>query len=1045
MKKLTLFLMCIFITGMQLANAQVRSISGTVFSAEDETSIPGVSVMVKGTTVGTVTNMDGKFELNVPNDAKVLVFGFVGMKNLEVEIGSQSNFNVRMEPDVFSVDEVVVVGYGVQQKRDVTGSISTIKGEDIKLMPVQSFDQALQGKAAGVMITMPNGVLNNPPVIRVRGFNSISSSSYPLIVVDGVPIFTGDVSSNSAASNALADINPADILSMEVLKDASATAIYGSRAANGVILISTKRGTAGKVKIEYDGFVGYTEPYRIFDMMNADQYIEHKNRALANNPTAFSSNFFIPTDANGKPINTNWADEVYQTGFQQSHSISVSGATASTTYYLSLGYTDQEGMIKKNTYNRKNARLNLEQKVTKYFKLGANLTITNSLNAAPNTGSLEGQAFNTAGAGRLAFVLPPNLAPYKNDGTYNIAGSAIGNMGQPVANYGYYNPVAVMDLCTYTAENDRLLANLYATLEPVKGLFLKTAYGMDNLSVETISFQTGLTGDGYSNNGSATNYFNRPNRWTWTNTANYDFTVAEKINLGLLAGVEEQSTVGNRWDGSKTNVADPFFTTYQGSWVTAGMGGGAQYENYFISYFGRLNANYDKKYYIEASVRRDGFSGLAEGKKYGTFGGASVMWNISNENFIKDSSIGNKLSDLRLKASFGKVGNMSGIGSYASMFLYGSGVYGAAPTWTFNQAGNPDLQWETSDKYDIGLSFGLLKDKIQVDLNYFYNDINDLILDVPQSPSKGIPGNTIPMNIGSMYNTGFEFSLTSYNITKKDFTWTTNFNISTVKNEVTELAPGVTEIVGITAGLETTSRTLVGYPVGNIWGIETRGVDPQTGRRVFVLADGKEVTYSHENPAASRWQYRDGSGNAPAPVLNKDGKVLGSPIPTIYGGFDNSLTFKNFDFNLNLTYALGFEIYNGSKAGLRDQRWWNNTVEVYETAWRNPGDITDIPKPVMNDNVSNGSTMVASQNVEKGDYLKVRNISLGYTFKKLPGVLEMSSVRLYASIFNAYVFTGYTGSDPEVSANGNNNLTPGIDRNTVPQARTYSFGVNISF
>ena len=1045
MKKLTLFLMCIFITGMQLANAQVRSISGTVFSAEDETSIPGVSVMVKGTTVGTVTNMDGKFELNVPNDAKVLVFGFVGMKNLEVEIGSQSNFNVRMEPDVFSVDEVVVVGYGVQQKRDVTGSISTIKGEDIKLMPVQSFDQALQGKAAGVMITMPNGVLNNPPVIRVRGFNSISSSSYPLIVVDGVPIFTGDVSSNSAASNALADINPADILSMEVLKDASATAIYGSRAANGVILISTKRGTAGKVKIEYDGFVGYTEPYRIFDMMNADQYIEHKNRALANNPTAFSSNFFIPTDANGKPINTNWADEVYQTGFQQSHSISVSGATASTTYYLSLGYTDQEGMIKKNTYNRKNARLNLEQKVTKYFKLGANLTITNSLNAAPNTGSLEGQAFNTAGAGRLAFVLPPNLAPYKNDGTYNIAGSAIGNMGQPVANYGYYNPVAVMDLCTYTAENDRLLANLYATLEPVKGLFLKTAYGMDNLSVETISFQTGLTGDGFSNNGSATNYFNRPNRWTWTNTANYDFTVAEKINLGLLAGVEEQSTVGNRWDGSKTNVADPFFTTYQGSWVTAGMGGGAQYENYFISYFGRLNANYDKKYYIEASVRRDGFSGLAEGKKYGTFGGASVMWNISNENFIKDSSIGNKLSDLRLKASFGKVGNMSGIGSYASMFLYGSGVYGAAPTWTFNQAGNPDLQWETSDKYDIGLSFGLLKDKIQVDLNYFYNDINDLILDVPQSPSKGIPGNTIPMNIGSMYNTGFEFSLTSYNITKKDFTWTTNFNISTVKNEVTELAPGVTEIVGITAGLETTSRTLVGYPVGNIWGIETRGVDPQTGRRVFVLADGKEVTYSHENPAASRWQYRDGSGNAPAPVLNKDGKVLGSPIPTIYGGFDNSLTFKNFDFNLNLTYALGFEIYNGSKAGLRDQRWWNNTVEVYETAWRNPGDITDIPKPVMNDNVSNGSTMVASQNVEKGDYLKVRNISLGYTFKKLPGVLEMSSVRLYASIFNAYVFTGYTGSDPEVSANGNNNLTPGIDRNTVPQARTYSFGVNISF
>jgi TonB-linked SusC/RagA family outer membrane protein len=1045
MKKLTLFLICVLFVGMQIVNAQVKSISGTVTSKEDGTSIPGVSVQVKGTTLGTVTDMDGKFVLSAPSEAKTLVFSFIGMKNLEVEMENQTTFAVSMETDVFSVDEVVVVGYGVQQKREVAGAISTIKGEDIKLMPVQSFDQALQGKAAGVMITMPNGVLNNPPVIRVRGVNSITSSSFPLIVVDGVPVFTGDQSANSAASNALGDINPSDILSMEVLKDASATAIYGSRAANGVILISTKRGSGGKVKVNYDGFIGYTEPYNLFEMMNADQYVEHKNRALANNPSQLASNFFIPTDANGNPINTNWADEVYQTGFQHSHAFSVSGSTGNTSYYLSLGYLDQEGMIKKNTFERKSVRFNLDHKVTKYLKVSANMNYTNSLNSAPNTGSLVDQAFNTAGAGRLAFVLPPNLAPFKNDGTYNIAGSAIGNMGQPVANYGYYNPVAVMDLCTYTAENDRILANLSATLEPVKGLFLKTAYGIDNLSVESISFQTGLTGDGYSTNGSATNTFARPNRWTWTNTANYDFTVIEKLNIGLLAGVEEQMTKYNSWSGSKTNVADPFFTTYQGSWVTAGMGGGTQYENYFISYFGRANINWDKKYFLEGSVRNDGFSGLAEGQKYGTFGGASAMWNISNENFVKDGQLGELFSDLRLKASFGKVGNMSGIGSYASMFLYGSGVYGAAPTWTFTQAGNPDLKWESSYKYDVGLSFGMLKDKIQIDLNYFYNDINDLILNVPQAPSKGIPNNTIPMNIGAMYNKGFEITVTSYNIAKGDFTWTTNFNLSTVKNEVTELAPGVTEIVGITAGLETTSRTLVGYPIGNIWGIETRGVDPTSGRRVFVLANEKEVTYSHENPAASRWQYLDGSGNAPAPVLNKDGKVLGSPLPTLYGGLDNTLTYKGFDFNLNLTYAAGFEIYNGSKAGLRDQRWWNNTVEVYETAWRNPGDITNIPKPVFNDNVSNGSSMVMSENVEKGDYLKVRNVSLGYTFKKLPGVLEISSVRLYAAIFNAFVFTNYTGSDPEVSTNGNSNLTPGIDRNTVPQARTYTFGVNVSF
>ncbi len=1045
MKKLKLFLWCILIAGMQFANAQTKSISGAVTSRGDGVTIPGVSVMVKGTTLGTVTNMDGRFVLSIPADAKTLVFSFIGMKNLEVEIGNQTTFNILMETDVFAVDEVVVVGYGVQKKRDVAGAISTVKGDDIRLVPVQSFDQALQGKAAGVMITMPNGVLNNPPVIRVRGFNSITSTSYPLIVIDGIPVFTGDVSSNSAASNALADINPNDIQSMDILKDASATAIYGSRAANGVILITTKRGATAKTKVTYDGQVGYTEPYRLFEMMNAAQYVEHKNRALANNPAALAFQFTIPNDANGKPIDTNWADEIYRTGFQHSHSLSVSGASPTTSYFLSVGYTDQEGMIKNNNYTRQNARLNLDHKVNKYLSLGANLTVTNSLNEAPNTGSLEGQAFNTAGAGRLAFVLPPNLAPRLNDGSYNIAGSAIGNMGQPVANYGFYNPTAIFDLNKFTAENDRVLANFSATVEPVKNLILKTAYGIDNLAVETKTFQTGLTGDSFATNGAATNYFNRLNRWTWTNTLNYSYVVADKINLSILGGTEEQHTEGNNWDGTKTNVADPFFKTYQGSWVTAGMGGGSQYTNYFISYFGRFNANYNQKYFVEVSARRDGFSGLAEGKKYGTFSGASLMWNLSNEGFIKDGSLGAIFSDLRLKGSFGQVGNMLGIGSYASLFLYGSGVYGAAPTWTFNQAGNPDLQWEKSDKYDIGLSFGILKDRIQVDMNWYYNDVNDLILNVPQSPSKGIPGNTVPMNIGSMFNTGLELSVTSYNITKGDFSWTTNFNISNLKNEVTALAPGVNEIVGLTSGLETTSRTLVGYPVGNIFGIETRGVDPQTGRRIFVNAAGREVLYAHENPAASRWTYRDGGGNAPAIVLNTDGKVLGSPIPTIFGGLDNTFTYKDFDLSVNLTYALGFEIYNGSKAGLRDQRWWNNTVEVYEKAWRNPGDVTEIPRPVFNDNVSNGSTMVASQNVEKGDYMKVRNLTAGYTFKTIPGSFGIEKVRVYAQVFNAFVFTSYTGSDPEVSSNGNNNLTPGIDRNTAPQARTYSFGVSVSF
>ncbi len=1037
-------LLSLFLMTSAFVIAQTVQITGTVISSEDNLPVTGASVSVKGTTIGALTDAEGKFVVSAPKSAQTLVVSFIGFRTLEIPLENRTNVNIVLEQDLFKVDEVVVVAYGTQQKRDIAGSISTIKADAISGMPVQSFDQALQGKAAGVSITVPNGVLSNPPVIRIRGVNSITSSSYPLVIVDGVPIFTGDLSVNSAASNGLADINPADIQSMDILKDASATALYGSRAANGVIIITTKRGATGGAKVTFDSYVGWTEPYHLFEMMNADQYLEHKNLAFTNANS--TTQLTRALDANGNPIATNWADEVYQKGLQQNYSLSISGASPATSYFLSVGYSDQDGMIKKNYYTRKNARLNLDHKLNKYITLGANIAYTNSLSEAPNTGSLAGQAFNTAGIGRLAFVLPPIIGPYNNAGEYNISGSQIGSMGTGLPALGYYNPVPVMELCKYTAETNRIFATVYGSIEPVKNLVLKTVYGIDNTEVESISFQTPVTGDGYGTNGSATNTFNRPFRWTWTNTINYSLSLQDKFNFGFLAGAEEQYTKGNRWSANKTSISDPFFTSFQGSWVTYNNGGSdQQYENYFISYFGRINFNYNRKYYIEGSVRRDGFSGLSSGNKFGTFGGASVMWNLSNESFFANSSLGALFSDLRIKGSFGRVGNISGVDSYSSLYLYNSGVYGTAPVWQFNQAGNKDLKWEASSKYDAGISFGILKDRLQVDLNYFYNDINNLILNVPQAPSKGIPGGTIPQNVGSMYNTGLELTLTSFNISKPNLSWTTTFNISTLKNEVTSLAPGIAQLVGITGGLETTNRTFVGTPIGNIFAVETRGVDPQTGRRVFVNKDGREILYSHENPAASRWQYRDDLAAAPAVSLEADGKVQGSPLPKIYGGMDNTLTYKNFDFSLNITYALDFYLYNGSKAGLRDQRWWNNSLEVYETAWKQSGDVTSIPKPIMNDNVSNGSSIPISENIERGDFAKLRTMSLGYTIKKLPAVLNIEKIRVYTQIFNLLTITGYDGSDPEISTNGNSNLTPGIDRNSVPQARTFSFGVNVSF
>jgi TonB-linked SusC/RagA family outer membrane protein len=1057
MKKILIIFVLAVVTSA-LALAQTVQIRGTVTNSEDGLGMPGVMVSVKGTMVGTLTDADGNYSLNVPVGSKTLVLSYVGMKRQEIDITGKNSVFAIMEPDTQMMDEIVVVGYGVQNRRDVSGAIATVKGDAIKTVPVQSFEQALQGKATGVNITLPNGVLNNVPVIRIRGFNSINGSSYPLVVVDGVPIFTGDYSGNAAASNALSDINPSDIASMDILKDASATAIYGSRAANGVILITTKKGSGGKTRVTYDGYLGWTQPYHLFDVMNTEQWVAHKNLARRNmyldqgrDPDAATSTYFTPISdpegTAGNYVDTDWTDYIYQTGFQQNHAVTFSGSTASTNYFLSVGYTNQSGMIQKNEFIRKNVRLNLDHKLNKYISLGTTFTYVNSRNQAPNTGSLEGDAFNTAGAGRLAFVTSPLVAPYNFDGTYNVNGQFIGLMGtsQPEARLGYYNPVPVFDLCSYTAETDRILATVNGSIEPVAGLVLKTVFGMDNLNAESITFQTGLTGDGYSG-GYAGNSFNRLNRWNWTNTINYMKIFAEKFNVNLLAGVEEQRTVTNSWGAEMTDVADPFFETFQGSWTTPYLGFGDQGENYYISYFGRANFNYLQKYFIEGSVRKDGFSGLAAGNKYGTFGGLSAMWNISNEGFIKDGSLGEIFSDMRLKASFGRVGNMSGIDDFGSLFLYGSGLYATEATLIFTQAGNADLQWETSNKFDVGISFGILKDRIQIDLNWFYNDINGLILDTPQAPSKGIPGNTIPENIGSMYNTGFETSVTSYNINTSKMQWTTTFNFSTLKNEVTELAPGVTEIVGITAGLETTSRTMVGYPIGMIYGIETHGVDPKTGRRIFVNAAGEEVLYTHVvKTGQSKWTYKDDGATAPAIELAKDGKPLGSPIPKFYGGLDNNFTWGNLDASLSLTYALDFYVYNGSKAGLRDQRFWNNSAEVYETAWKESGDITDIPRPVYGDNVSNGSTMVASQNVERGDYMKVRSFSLGYSFRDIPGNFDIDNVRVYGQIFNAFVFTNYTGSDPEVSANGNDNLTPGIDRNTVPQARTFTFGVNVVF
>ena len=1003
--------------------------------------LPNVTVSVKGTSIGTTTKSDGSFSLTAPSSAKSLVFSSVGMAAVEVSIGNKETIDVTLKPTEKAMEEVVVVGYGVQKRKEVTGNVSQIAAGKIKDVPVQSFDQALSGRAPGVNISIPNGVLGNPPVIRIRGVNSINLSSFPLVVIDGVPSFSGDIG-GTASNNVLSSLNPSDIESVEILKDAAASAIYGSRAAAGVLLITTKKGKQGKARVNYDAWAGWTKAYGLIDVLNAEEYTMIKNEGLTNAgtpPNGTTRGFYTMNDANGKLVDTRWYDWVYRTGFAQNHNISVSGANEKTNYYLSANWTDQEGMLVNNDFQRKTGRFTLDHKVNTWLSLGGSFNYSNTENNGLNTGSTGG-AFNTSGVGRLPLVLAPNVGPYKNDGTYNInaAANTIGQ-GNNLTALSFTNPVMLNDLNKFSSESDQIRGNINAQIKLPIGVLFRTQYGIDYVMFENKEFRTGQHGDGVQFGGAAQNIFGRFKRWVWQNTLQYDKTIARNHNLGLLVGTEQQYTTISSWGADRRTAADPFYDEYQGSFTGIVPAGNSLSENYLLSYFGRVTYDFKKKYYFSVNARRDGYSAFAD--KWGNFGGASAGWIVSEEDFFKNSSISNTLSTLKFRGSYGEVGNFQGIGDYAFYSFFSPGLYGADPSLFFSQSGNTSLTWETSKKTDVGLAFGLLNDRITGEFTWYKNNIDGLILNDPQSPSRGIPGNVILSNIGSMYNMGIEFNVTANVISSKDFTWSTNFNYTTQKNKVTALATGNADILVATGGLESPSIIRVGESIGSFYVIRTEGVNPANGRRVAVLNDGTRVQYAHPN----NWtKVSDGTASR-APSQVTDGVVMGPALPKWYGGWDNNIRYKGFDVNVLVYYCGGNYVYNGTKAGLRDNRNWNNSTEVL-TRWQKPGDITNIPRYVFGDNISNGSGLVLSENVEKGDFVKIRNISVGYTLPThITNRISLSNVRVYVAALNPFTFTNYSGFDPEISSNGNSTGSPSVDRNSVPLARTINFGLNVGF
>ncbi|WP_375434914.1 SusC/RagA family TonB-linked outer membrane protein [uncultured Hymenobacter sp.] len=1051
MKKLLLALPTL-LSAME-TSAQSQKITGKVTEANGS-PLPGVTVLVKGTTRGGATAMDGTFTLEgEPNS--VLVFSFLGYKSQEVSLAGRSNVTVAMGADAKALDEVVVVGYGTQTKAEFTGSAARVSGDAVKDMPVQSFDQGLAGKATGVSIGQPNGVLNNAPVIRIRGINSISLSSYPLVVVDGIPINTGNASgSTTVANNPLGDINPADIESIDVLKDAASTAIYGSRAAAGVILVTTKSGKAGKPRVTYEGWAGLTEAVRLPTMLDAEQFMLIKNEAVlnskiltgnANNASVPAASFFPTYNDDGSLVNTNWYDQVYQTGFSQNHSLSVSGGSESTKYYFSTNYSDQKGILKTNEFTRKGVRFNLSHKLTPWLSLSGNANYNNSLNASPNTGSLEGNAFGIVGSARLAWLSAPNVYAINPDGSYNLSTANTLGMGNNTVSSNFYNPVPLLDLNKYTSENDRIISNFSADFTPLKGLVYRLSYGIDRLKIENSTFQSGVHGPGFPS-GNATNASLLIDNWNLTHTLTYQLPLpSTRHSVSLLAGYDVQKFNNSSWGATRSILSDTFFDDFQGSYGSIVPANNFLNERAFASVFSRVTYDFDKRYFLTVNFRRDGNSALGAGKKYGNFGGVSGGWSLADEAFYRNSSLAEVLTNVKLRASWGRVGNGNLSNTYGSLSLYNSALYGSVPTWAFSQGGNPDLGWETSKQTNVGADLGLFNDRIRLDLTYYRNNVDGLILNVPQSPSKGIPGNAILMNVGSMYNRGFEVGINANVLNAGKFTWSTNLNYTTNQNKVTALFGEGTEIVGTTsATAETTNITRVGYSVGSLYGAKTDGVNPANGQRIFINGAGERVQYSHAVASGqSRWTYLDGTA-APA-ISVSDYQLLGNALPTWYGGFNNTFKYGSFDLGVNFTYSGGNYVMNGTKGTWRDQRFWNNTTEVLDR-WTTEGQVTDIPRVVFGDLLSNGSSFPISENVEKADFLRLQSAALGYTVpKQLFGKSGVSSVRVYTQVFNAFILTKYTGTDPEISSNGNTNTTPGVDKNSIPQGRTFTLGVNVGF
>lgn len=1028
--KQKLLLVVIAVLSYFAAYSQNRTITGKVVDAADGLPLPGVSIKAKGSPQFAQTTIQGTFTISVPSTVQSLVFSFVGYTEQEIRVAD--NMNVRLSSASNDLNEVVVVAYGTVKKENFTGSASVVKSDVLENRPITSFEKALQGAASGVQVTSVSGQPGATSTVRIRGVGSFSASSSPLYVVDGIAVTSGDLSSVATTSDVLSSLNPNNIESVTVLKDAAAAAIYGSRAANGVVLITTKQGKAGQTRLNLSSYTGLSQQaVEKHEVMNATQYYKTfwdvyyaqriaassapaqaatEANALTNSKLVFNPyNTANPYGANGVLNNgasllydTDWRDEVLRRGVTQNIDLSASGGSEKNKFYVSGGYFKQKGIVIASDFNRYSGKLNWSSDVNSFLKIGINNTLAYTQQNTPAGSTNSANPINFAD--KTANIYPL----YRRDANGNLIYDAQGN---PDYNYVNpvtpdFNPVGLSKLNEYNTKTARVITNPYAEVRFLNDFTAKTSVAADYINNRERQFYNMEHGDGVSVKGRGYRYTREDITITFVNTLNYAKNFGQH-NLNVLVG---QEAFRNKQDYIYTQATGFAFpgTSELISASTPNTSTSSFTEKRFASYFSRLEYNFDSKYYVSGSLRRDGSSVFGVNNKYGTFYSFGGAWRIGREKFLADVSW---INELKLRASYGTAGN-DAIDRYAAQGLYSLGRnYEGQSGIVYTQLANPNLRWEQSKSTDVSLEFSLFKGRFSGEVSYYKRGSDGILFGRQLTRLTGF--DELTTNLASMDNYGVEVLLNGTPVKNSNFTWDVSLNVTSNNNKINKMTQN--EVI------DGTKRWKVGGDRYQFYLREYAGVDPADGRPMWYKDDASGRITTKDWSTATRY----------------DG--LGSSLPKFTGGLNNNFKYKEFDMSVLTYFSLGGKIYDGLYQMIMHSGSQVGTQlsTDMDRSWRKPGDITDVPRFVINNtDLANNES---SRFLYDGSYLRVKNVSLGYTVKNSwLQSLKLQNVRLYVSAENILTFAKHKGMDPEVAITGLANFD-------VPNVKTYTFGLNVGF